>query len=448
MFEITHQEKNCLARTGILHTDHGDVETPIFMPVGTQATVKSLDNEDLKNIDAQIILANTYHLHLRPGENLIADSGGIHKFMNWDRPVLTDSGGFQVFSLGKEKVRKQVNNPPYKGRSTRAKRVREGSSLESSNTPPTQTNNQTKLVKIDNDGVTFRSHIDGSTHRFTPEEAINIQHKIGADIIMAFDECTPDDANEKYTKKAMERTHDWARRCLIEHTKLQRVNLPSEGRSTRAKRVREGSLGSATHKKFLFGIIQGANHKHLREESAKFISSLDFDGIAIGGESVGYNMEATKQILDWVNPIIPKEKPHYTMGVGHSPLDLFEVVERGVDMFDCVSPTRIARNGTLYISPLVGGIKGGSSLKEKKYTLNIRNTKHRNDPNPIDPTCTCFTCQNHSRQYLHHLFKAGEMLAYRLATIHNLHFMLNLMKRVREKIRENKFLEMKKEWTQ
>ncbi|PIZ94721.1 MAG: tRNA guanosine(34) transglycosylase Tgt [Candidatus Magasanikbacteria bacterium CG_4_10_14_0_2_um_filter_37_12] len=381
MFEITHQEKNSLARTGILHTEHGDIETPIFMPVGTQATVKTLDNEDLKKINTQIILGNTYHLHLRPGENLIAEFGGLHKFMGWDGPILTDSGGFQVFSLGLQKEAK----------------------------------GQGGLTKIDDDGVTFQSHIDGSTHRFTPEEAIKIQHKIGADIIMAFDECTPDDADEKYTRQALDRTHDWAERCIVEHKK----NNCYHG-----------------YKQFLFGIIQGAGHKKLREESAKFISDLDFDGIAIGGESVGYNMEATKKILDWVNPIIPKDKPHYTMGVGHSPLDLFEVVERGVDMFDCVSPTRVARNGRLFVHPKI----------DKKMHINILNTEHRADKNPIDPTCTCFTCQNHSRSYLQHLFKSQEMLAYRLATIHNLHFLLNLMQGMRTAVKEDRFLELKKSW--
>ncbi len=381
-FEITHKDKNSGARTGIIHTDHGDIETPQFMPVGTQATVKTLDSLDLENLNAQIILGNTYHLHLRPGEDLIAEMGGLHKFMNWNKPILTDSGGFQVFSLGLQKEAK----------------------------------GQGSLTKIDDDGVSFQSHIDGSKHRFTPESAIEIQHKLGADIIMAFDECTPDDADLRYTGEAMERTHKWAQRCIDYH------------KNTKTQKHK--------NKQFLFGIVQGAQHKKLRQESAKFISSLPFDGIAIGGESIGYNMEATKKILDWVNPIIPEDKPHYTMGVGHSPKDLFEVVERGVDMFDCVSPTRVARNGRLFVNPNV----------DKKLYINILNTKYKTDKKPLDPKCNCHTCQNYSRAYLHHLFKAGEMTAYRLATIHNVHFMLNLMKEIREAIKEDRFMKLKKEW--
>ncbi|PIZ96962.1 MAG: tRNA guanosine(34) transglycosylase Tgt, partial [Candidatus Magasanikbacteria bacterium CG_4_10_14_0_2_um_filter_33_14] len=271
-----------------------------------------------------------------------------------------------------------------------------------------------KLVSIDDDGVTFKSHLDGSTHRFTPEEAINIQHKIGADIIMAFDECTPDDADIDYTKKAMKRTHEWAERCISEHKK----NTEYHG-----------------YKQFLFGIIQGANHEDLRKESAKVISEMDFDGIAIGGESIGYNMEATKNILDWVSDIIPENKPHYTMGVGFNPSDLFEVVERGVDMFDCVAPTRVARNGRLFVH---------KEINPKMY-INIKNSEFKTDDQPIDTKCGCFTCQNHSRAYLYHLFKAGEMLAFRLASIHNLYFFLELMRQIREAIKEDRFLELKKE---
>ncbi len=391
-FETTHKEKNTAARTGIIHTDHGDIETPIFMPVGTQGTVKSLDTEDLKKIEAQIILGNTYHLHLRPGEDLLADFGGLHRFMNWDRPILTDSGGFQVFSLGAQKDRKKESE-----------------------------NKNDKLVEIDEEGVTFRSYIDGSKHRFSPEEAIRIQHKIGADIIMAFDECTPDDADTKYTRQAMERTHRWATRCIDEHKK----NLSYHG-----------------YRQFLFGIIQGANHKELRQESARTISAMDFDGIAIGGESIGYNMEATKNILDWVVPLLPEEKPRYTMGLGYSPLDLFEVVERGVDMFDCVAPTRIARNGTLYVHPKI--LQGKNTNSKWNDRIDITKVEFRTDTGPIDPGCACFTCKNHTRSYLHHLFKAEELLAYRLATLHNLHFFLNLMKEIRQAIKEDRFLELKK----
>lgn len=394
-FEITHKEKHTRARTGIIHTDHGDIETPIFMPVGTQATVKSIDPNDLRAMEAQIILANTYHLHLRPGEDLIASFGGIHSFMKWDGPVLTDSGGFQVFSLGAQKEGKEMSDK-----------------------------NQGKLVTIDEDGVTFRSHIDGSSHRFTPESAIDVQHKLGADIIMAFDECTPDAADAAYATSAMERTHRWAKRCIDAHQKQTSYH---------------------GYRQFLFGIIQGATHKTLREESARTISSMDFDGIAIGGESIGYNMEATKDILDWVYPIIPENKPHYTMGVGFNPTDLFDVVERGIDMFDCVAPTRIARNGTLYVSPATA--KTIDSASSKKFRISITNAQFRDDKGPIDPHCSCPTCTNYSRAYIHHLFSAQELLGYSLATIHNLHFMIDLMKQIRAAIREDKFLDLKKTWS-
>ncbi len=403
-FTITHKEKNTRARTGIIHTDHGDIETPMFMPVGTQATVKAIDVDDLIAMQAQIILSNTYHLHLRPGEDLIASFGGLHKFMKWNGPILTDSGGFQVFSLGSqmnERATKEVKEKNEQAKTT----------------------NQGALVSIDEDGVSFRSHLDGSTHRFNAESAIDIQHKLGADIIMAFDECTPDAADYAYATKAMERTHRWAKRSLDAHNKQTNYH---------------------GYRQFIFGIIQGGTHKELREESAKVIASMDFDGIAIGGESIGYNMEATKEILDWVYPHIPEDKPHYTMGVGFHPTDLFHVVESGIDMFDCVAPTRIARNGTLYISP-----KTAASVKSataKKLRISITNAEFRDDPSPIDPLCTCPTCANYSRAYLHHLFDAQELLGYTLATIHNLHFLLQLMRDIRTAIKEDRFLALKSEW--
>jgi len=378
-FTITHKDDKTRARTGVIKTAHGDIQTPSFMPVGTQATVKSLDNHDLKNVGAQIILGNTYHLHLRPGEDLIAEQGGLHGFMNWQKPLLTDSGGFQVFSLGA------------------------GSK-----------NEHEKLVSIDDDGVSFRSYIDGSEHRFSPEGAMEIQHKLGADIIMAFDECTPDSADNAYTKKAMQRTHEWAQRCLDYHQKNKQDH------------------------QFLFGIIQGANHRKLREESAKIISGMNFDGIAIGGESIGYNMDATKNILDWVIPIIPETKPRYTMGLGHNPRDIFDVVERGVDMFDCVSPTRMARTGTLYKKP--------TSTDKSSSRIIITNSAYKTDTTPIDESCSCYTCTNHTRSYIHHLFKTQELLGYRLATIHNLHFLLTLMKSIRDSIQNGSFDHLKQDW--
>ena len=433
-FSIIHQDKNTRARTGVIHTDHGDIETPIFMPVGTQGTVKSVDNDDLKKIGAQIILGNTYHLHLRPGEDLIDSMGGLHQFMNWDKPILTDSGGFQVFSLGqkKDKTNNLETNTSLRGVS-KANDV----AIPLLKSEDNENNVQGKLVEIDEDGVTFRSYIDGSTHRFTPEIATAIQHKIGADIIMAFDECTPDGIDEKYVREAMERTHRWAERSLLAHKKS------AQGGSV----LGENNITNKPYKQFMFGIIQGSNYKHLREESAKVISGMDFDGIAIGGESVGYNMAVTKEIINWVHPYIPENKPRYTMGVGYFPLDLFDVVELSVDIFDCVAPTRIARNGALFIRPWLNNSSLNNNEDSKKRSLlNINNAQFKNDSSPIDPECQCYTCTHHTRAYISHLFKAQELLAYRLATIHNLHFFLNLMKEIREAINEDRFSELKNRW--
>lgn len=385
-FKLLKKDSKTNARLGQITTDHGVIETPIFMPVGTQATVKTLDSADLHQMNAQIILGNNYHLHLRPGEDLIAKAGGLHKFMNWDKPILTDSGGFQVFSLGLQKEQRKSGG---------------------------NTSN-TKLVKITEEGVAFQSHIDGSMHIFTPESAIMCEHKIGADIIMAFDECTPDNASPEYTREAMERTHRWAVRSLDAH----KENTKYHG-----------------YNQFLFGIIQGAKSEELRKESARFISSLDFDGIAIGGESIGYNMEATADILDWVYPLIPEDKPHYAMGVGLNPTDLLIAVEHGVDMFDCVAPTRLARHGMLFTFD-----------KTNRHRLNIKNAKCSTDFNPIDSACDCYTCKNYSRSYLHHLFDADEMTGMRLTSIHNLRFMLKLMEDVRTAIKEDRFTELKEKW--
>ncbi len=385
-FETTATDTATHARTGRITTDHGTIETPVFMPVGTQASVKTLDQADMRQLGAEIMLGNTYHLHLRPGEDLIAEHGGLHRFMNWDKPLLTDSGGFQVFSLGKE--------------------TRAGAELGAGA--------QGRLVAIDEQGVTFTSHIDGSTHRFTPESSIDIQHKLGADIIMAFDECTPDAAERPYAEAALARTHAWAEQSLAAHM---------------------GNTRYHGYQQFLFGIIQGAQHRDLRERSAEFISALPFDGVAIGGESIGYNMAATAEILDWVYPYLPETKPHYAMGVGLSPLDLLIAVEHGVDMFDCVAPTRLARHGMLY-----------SKNPSKQHRLNIKNASFARDTQPIDAACACHTCQNYSRSYLHHLFAAGELSGQRLASLHNLHFLLQLMRDTRQAIGAGRFKEFKKEW--
>ncbi|HTK60202.1 MAG TPA: tRNA guanosine(34) transglycosylase Tgt [Candidatus Baltobacteraceae bacterium] len=379
-FTLTHVSKDSRARAGVLHTDHGDVETPVFMPVGTQATVKALDAADMEALDAKIILNNTYHLHLRPGEDTVKALGGVHAFQKWDRAILTDSGGYQVFSLD----------------------VKGGS--------------HGSLVKIDEDGVTFKSHLDGSAHRFTPEEAIRVQQKLGADIIMAFDQCTKDSATEAEARAAMERTHRWADRCLTAFA--DKKEAPA-------------------HRQQLFGIVQGGVHKDLRRASAEFIASRPFDGFAIGGESVGYDMARTREILDWIHDLMPEDKARYTMGVGLSPEDLFDVVEGGVDMFDCVSPSRVARNGALF---------NRAAGRAKKYRLEIGNAVFERDERPIDEECACATCKRHTRAYLRHLFKTEEIAYFRLATIHNLHFLLDLMRRMRQAILEDRFLEFKKSW--
>jgi queuine tRNA-ribosyltransferase len=344
MFEFTITARDHRARTGVFSTPHGDLLTPVFAPVGTQATVKTLTPEHLKEINASLVLSNTYHLYLRPGDELVRDMGGLHRFMQWPRPMLTDSGGFQVFSLA-------------------------------------------PIRKIDDDGVTFKSHIDGSTHRFTPEKSILIQENLGADIIMAFDECS-DPNDHAYTRLAMERTHRWAERSL------------------RAKSRPDQAL---------FGIIQGGVQPDLRAESARFIASLDTPGIAIGGLSVGETKEEMHTTLDVITPLLPEHKPRYLMGVG-TPEDLINGVLRGIDIFDCVLPTRLARHHAAF-SP--------------EGRLNLMNATFLRDERPVDETCDCYTCQTFTRAYLRHLIAAKELLAGTLISIHNLRALIRLMEQIR-----------------
>ncbi|MCC0631286.1 tRNA guanosine(34) transglycosylase Tgt [Clostridioides sp. ZZV15-6388] len=360
-YELIKTCKQSGARLGRLHTPHGIIETPIFMPVGTQATVKSMTPEELKEIGSQIILSNTYHLYMRPGHELIKKAGGLHKFMNWDKPILTDSGGFQVFSLG-------------------------------------------PLRKIKEEGVEFRSHLDGSKHFLTPEKAMEIQNALGSDIMMAFDECTPYPADREYVKNSLERTTRWLKRCKDAHNN--------------------------TDKQALFGIIQGGMYKDLREQSAKEITSIDLPGYAIGGLSVGEPKPLMYNVLEHTTPFMPKDKPRYLMGVG-SPDDLVEGVIRGVDMFDCVLPTRIARNGTAMTS---------------QGKVVVRNATYAEDFTPLDPECDCYACKNYSRAYIRHLVKANEILGARLITTHNLHFLLNLMKQIRQAIMEDRLLDFRNEF--
>lgn len=349
------------ARLGKLHTPHGVIDTPIFMPVGTQATVKSMTPEELKEMDAKIILSNTYHLFLRPGHKLVEKAGGLHKFMNWDRAILTDSGGFQVFSLG-------------------------------------------DLRKITEEGVMFRSHLDGSKQFLSPEKAIEVQNSLGADIIMSFDECTPYPADYQYTKKSMERTTRWAERGKNAHKYSERQAL--------------------------FGIVQGGMYKDLRYESAMALQEISFPGYSIGGLSVGEPKEMMREILEHTTQFLPEDKPRYLMGVG-TPDDLIDGVIRGVDMFDCVLPTRIARNGTALTS---------------KGRLVVRNATFAEDFSKLDESCNCYTCRNYSRAYIRHLVKTNEILGARLITYHNLYFLLDLMKRIREAISCDRLLDFRKEF--
>lgn len=352
MFQFTVTAKSNHARTGIFTTPHGDLQTPVFAPVGTQATVKTLTPEHLKDINTSLVLSNTYHLYLRPGDELVRDMGGLHIFMQWHNPMLTDSGGFQVFSLSKTR-------------------------------------------KIDDDGVTFKSHIDGSTHRFTPEKSIQIQENLGADIIMAFDECSdPNDA--AYSKIAMQRTHRWAERSVKAQTRTDQA---------------------------LFGIIQGGINTDLRAESAKFISSLDMPGIAIGGLSVGETKEEMHNMLDVVVPLLAENKPRYLMGVG-TPEDLINGVLRGIDIFDCVLPTRLARHHSAF-SP--------------EGRLNMMNASFARDERPLDETCDCYTCQTFTRAYIRHLIVAKELLAGTLLSIHNLRALIRLMESIRSYIADGSF---------
>ena len=360
-YELIKKCKQTGARLGRVHTPHGSFDTPAFMPVGTQATVKGMSPDELKEIEAQIILSNTYHLHMRPGEDIVKEAGGLHSFMNWDRPILTDSGGFQVFSLS-------------------------------------------DLRDIKEDGVTFKSHIDGSRHFITPEMATRIQNDLGADIIMAFDECIPYPAEYDYAKKSLERTTRWAKRCKETH----------RNPDTQA----------------LFGIVQGGMYKDLREQSAYELLELDFPGYAIGGLSVGEPAEEMYAMLDHTVPLLPEDRPRYLMGVG-SPDYLIEGAIRGIDMFDCVLPTRIGRNGTVLTS---------------RGRIIIRDAAYARDYSSLDPECDCYTCRNFSRAYLRHLLKAGEVLGIRLTTWHNLRFLLNLMKNVRQAIMEDRLGDFRNEF--
>ncbi|MBJ6723560.1 tRNA guanosine(34) transglycosylase Tgt [Geomesophilobacter sediminis] len=359
-FELIKKDPGSSARLGSLTTTHGKIETPIFMPVGTQATVKAMTPEELVQAGSQIILANTYHLYLRPGHELVGRLGGLHGFMHWDRPILTDSGGFQVFSLG-------------------------------------------ELRKISEEGVKFRSHIDGSRHFLSPELSIAIQQSLGADIAMCFDECPPYPAEVSYVQKSLELTTRWARRCKEAHTRTDQA---------------------------LFGIVQGGMHPELRRESAERLIEIGFDGYALGGLSVGEEKGLMHEMFHACAPYVPEHFPRYIMGIG-APEDLIEAVNAGYDMFDCVMPTRNARNGALFTS---------------FGRINIKAACFEEDTGPVDPECDCYVCRNYSRAYLRHLYRSQEILASRLNTWHNLHYYLNLMRQVRDSIAAGTFSAFRKEF--
>jgi queuine tRNA-ribosyltransferase len=412
-FTIEKKLKNNLGRAGALETAHGIIHTPAFVAVGTKATVKSLSPEQVREAGTEVVLGNTYHLFLQPGDEVVRDAGGIGKFMNWQGPTMTDSGGFQVFSLG----------AAYGKEISKVVKITDPSLLiperfDDSDAP--------RLAKIGQDGVSFKSHLDGSIHYITPEKSIQIQHNLGADIIFAFDECTSPSEDLRYQEEALERTHRWAERSLAEHQKLKRENALRNSHSILEGQVISGrSEDSSEHSPALFGIVQGGREESLRKQSATFLKSLDFDGFGIGGSFAKEDMSTA---VKWVNEILPEEKPRHLLGIGE-PEDLFMGIENGVDLFDCVLPTRLGRNGTIYT-------KNGKII--------ITNTKYRNDFSPIEAGCGCYACKNYTRAYIAHLFHGKEMLAGTLASTHNLYFIVNLVKNIRQSILDDRFDEFKK----
>ncbi len=448
-FEILKQDKQSAARLGLIKTRRGDIQTPYLVPVATMGSVRALGSDDLLSLGAQCTLANTYHLHLMPGDELIARLGGLHRFMGLQRPTFTDSGGFQAFSLGfarEHNISKIGNIFPEEMASSEqfpdrypgpekcldadgdhaqfddyrkkydnnwAKEENENKSGIGSGDHKKARHNVKKkenLTKITDEGISFKSLADGAWHFLNAEKSMKIQSNLGSDIIMAFDECTSPLSDYDYTKKAMQRSHDWAEESIRYHDRNQA----------------------------LYGIIQGGWFEDLRQESTQAISAQPFDGIAIGG-SLGNSKQDMHQVLDWTIPRLDDDRPRHLLGIGEID-DIFECVARGIDTFDCVSPTRIARRGSLLISPQAGG------SQDNKFHINIKSAKFKEDPSPVDPNCTCSTCATYSRAYLRHLYVSRELSYFRLATLHNLHFMLRFMEEIRESIRAGTFAEMKKRW--
>ncbi|MBI5740624.1 MAG: tRNA guanosine(34) transglycosylase Tgt [Nitrospirae bacterium] len=391
IFKIISTDNN--TRLGQVHTSRGIINTPAFMPVGTIATVKAMSPDEMKELGADVLLSNTYHLYLRPGHEIIRELGGLHKFMNWERPILTDSGGFQVFSLS-------------------------------------------PLRKISDEGVEFRSHIDGSLHFLTPELVMEIQAALGADIAMSFDECTPYPATREYALKSLQLTTKWAKRCR--EFKGQGSGVRGQGEEDSKFKIQNSKNRSSLAPcplplapQSLFGIVQGGVYPDLRRQSAQELIEMDFDGYAIGGLSVGEPKELMYEMINYTTPLLPKDKPRYLMGIGDL-MDVLEAVAAGIDMFDCVMPTRNARNGTLFSS---------------QGRICIRRAEFKNDPGPLDPDCGCYTCRNYSRAYLRHLFMNREILSMRLNTLHNLYFYLDFFRKMREAIGNGEFERFRTEQT-
>ncbi len=393
-FKILEKLKGWGGRAGVLSTLHGDIKTPAFVAVGTKGTVKALQPEDVKKAGAQVIIANTYHLYLQPGDELIKKVGGLHSFMNWQSPLMTDSGGFQVFSLG-------AAFGVHVSKLAKRDEEKEGISVYDKNIA----SQHGRLAIVDEEGVSFTSHIDGSFHRFTPERSIEIQHNIGADIMFAFDECTSPSANYVYQKEALARTHLWGRRSLAAHRQNTDVQ----------------------NKQALFGIVQGGRHEELRRESARTIGSMNFDGFGIGGSYIKEDLDTA---VGWVCEELPPERPRHLLGIGE-PEDIFSGIEKGVDLFDCVTPTRLARNGVLYTH---------------SGKINLFNNKYISDFSKPDEKCLCNTCSQYSKAYLAHLFRAKEMLGAMLVSFHNVYFLTHLVERAREAILENRFENFKKDF--
>lgn len=393
-FFVEHKLEGTLGRVGTIKTPHGTIKTPAFIVGGTNATVKTLTNKQVDELGGQSVLANAYHLMLRPGGEVIKKAGGIHNFMNWHKPIFTDSGGFQIFSLGMA-YKKGIDATSHSTKGD-AKQAR---------------HNSTQLAKVTDEGASFRSHINGDKLSMTPESSMELQHQIGADIHMAFDELTSPLAEKDYIKKAMDRTHSWADRCLIRHAELNSEHLLN-GENQQA----------------LFGVVQGAREEELRKESATFLGRREFDGYGIGGV---FEPEEISSTVKWVNEILPDNKPRHLLGMGAQPADLFLGVQYGIDTFDCVAPTRQARNGALFTY---------------SGRINIKNGGFGVDFAPIDPDCDCYTCQNYTRAYIHHLFKADEILGLTLASIHNERFVVSTVDNIRASILKGNFFEYKKDF--